>query len=106
MDIDIDRVAHENSKSNFYYSFLFLPKRKRKAINLLYSFCQIADTIADSSLPIEVKLKSMVEFKNELKLCFQGKSNIILLNKLYAAAKEFSIDQSLLFELLEGMDMD
>ena len=106
MDLDIDKIAEENSKSNFYYSFLFLPKRKREAINLLYSFCQVADTIADVSLPVEVKIKSMIEFKNELKLCFDGKSNIMLLNKLAVVIKEFSINQSLLFELLEGMDMD
>ena len=106
MDIDIDKIANENSKSNFYYSFLFLPKRKREAINLLYSFCQVADTIADVSFPVEIKIKSMIEFKNELKLCFEGKSNITLLNKLAVMAKEFSINQSLLFELLEGMDMD
>jgi phytoene synthase len=106
MDLDIDKIANENSKSNFYYSFLFLPKRKREAINLLYSFCQVADTIADSNSPIEVKIKTMIEFKKELKLCFEGKSNITLLNKLAIVTKEFSINQSLLFELLEGMDMD
>ena len=106
MDLNIDKIANENSKSNFYYSFLFLLKPKREAINLLYSFCQVADTIADSPLPIEVKIKSMIEFKKELNLSFEGKSNITLLNKLAIMTKEFSINQSLLFELLEGMDMD
>jgi len=106
MDIDIDKISNENSKSNFYYSFLFLPKRKREAINILYSFCQVSDSIADSSFPIEKKNQSMIEFKKELDLCFEGKSNIALLNKLAVMIKEFSIEPSLLFELLEGMSMD
>ena len=35
------------SGSSFYYSFLFLPPDKRRAITALYAFCREVDDIAD-----------------------------------------------------------
>ncbi len=106
MDIDLDKISKENSKSNFFYSFAFLPKRKQYAINTVYAYCQISDEIADTDLPIEVKKSNMDEWKRELSLSFETKSNFKLLNETASVAAEFSIPRSLFFELLEGMDMD
>jgi len=44
------------SKSNFRYSFFFLPKEKREAIYELYAFCRQTDDIADNPGPIERRL--------------------------------------------------
>ena len=106
MDIDVNKIAQENSKSNFFYSFAFLPKRKRRAINVIYSFCQVSDEIADTDLPQDVKMRNLVEWRNELSLGFENKSNIPLLNETAQIASEFAIPSSLFFELLEGMEMD
>ena len=35
------------SGSSFYYSFLFLPQPKRRAIIALYAFCREVDDIVD-----------------------------------------------------------
>ena len=106
MDIDVNKIAQENSKSNFFYSFAFLPKKKRRAINVIYSFCQVSDEIADTDLPQDVKMRNLVEWRNELSLGFENKSNIPLLNETAQIASEFAIPSSLFFELLEGMEMD
>jgi phytoene synthase len=106
MDIDIEKIAGENSKSNFFYSFAFLSANKRYAINKIYAYCQISDEIADSDSPIETKLSNLREWKEELTLGFKNKSHIHLLNETAEVASEFAIPETLLFELLEGMEMD
>ena len=38
------------SGSSFYYSFLFLPAPRRRAITALYAFCREVDHVVDLSL--------------------------------------------------------
>ena len=40
-----DRAAQ--SGSSFYYSFLFLPEERRRAIIALYAFCREVDDVVD-----------------------------------------------------------
>ena len=40
-----EKAAH--SGSSFYYSFLFLPPERRRAITALYAFCREVDDIVD-----------------------------------------------------------
>ena len=35
------------SGSSFYYSFLFLPRERRRAITALYAFCREVDDVVD-----------------------------------------------------------
>src|SRR4029078_11085944 len=44
---DLSAILTRRSGSNFYYSFLFLPKRKRLAIYALYAFCRTVDDAVD-----------------------------------------------------------
>jgi phytoene synthase len=37
------------SGSSFYYSFLFLPPERRRAITALYAFCREVDDVVDES---------------------------------------------------------
>ena len=38
------------SGTSFYYSFLFLPPERRRAITALYAFCREVDDVVDDSL--------------------------------------------------------
>ena len=38
------------SGSSFYYSFLFLPPERRRAITALYAFCREVDDVVDETL--------------------------------------------------------
>jgi len=40
-----DKAAR--SGSSFYYSFLFLPPERRRAITALYAFCREVDDVVD-----------------------------------------------------------
>jgi len=37
----------KKSGSNFYYSFLFLPKARRDAMYTVYAFCKAVDSAVD-----------------------------------------------------------
>lgn len=41
----------KKSGSNFYYSFLFLPKARREAMYTVYAFCKEVDNAVDEPLP-------------------------------------------------------
>src|SRR5512132_2852840 len=40
----------KGSGSNFYYSFLFLPKKRREAMYAVYAFCREVDSIVDEPI--------------------------------------------------------
>ncbi len=42
------------SGSSFYYSFLFLPLERRRAITALYAYCREVDDVVDECTDTEV----------------------------------------------------
>ena len=42
------RQKTAQSGSSFYYSFLFLPPARRRAITALYAFCREVDDVVDA----------------------------------------------------------
>ena len=41
----------QHSGSNFYYSFLFLPRERREAMHAVYAFCREVDSAVDDPVP-------------------------------------------------------
>jgi len=93
------------SKSNFLYSFLVLPKEKRKAIYTLYAFCRQTDDIADNSAPPEKRMRQLNMWENELKKCF-SKSVSNYFNSLKQVMEKFRIPLEHFLELIAGVRMD
>lgn len=93
------------SKSNFLYSFLVLPKEKRKAIYTLYAFCRQTDDIADNSAPAEKRMRQLAVWENELKKCF-SKSVSNYFNSLKQVMEKFRIPLEHFLELIAGVRMD
>ena len=46
-EFDCSEELAQQSKTNFYYSFTFLPKDEREAIHTVYAFCRHIDDIVD-----------------------------------------------------------
>ncbi len=95
----------KNKHSNFYYSFLLLPKPKREAINVVYAWCRYTDDIVDDE---NVNNKSMLlrQWGNEFEQAIQGTSQYPLLNKLSQTIQRFNIPLHHFRDLLKGMEMD
>src|SRR5579872_6829010 len=42
------------AKSNFFYSFSFLPRDERMAMQSVYEFCRYTDDLVDEDIPLEI----------------------------------------------------
>ena len=94
------------SGSSFYYSFLFLPKNKRRAITALYAFCREIDDVTD-----EIKGPNIVKIKLEwwrldVEKIYSDKPEHLVNKELQSVIKEFDLKKELLQEIISGMQMD
>ena len=65
-----DRAA--KSGSSFYYSFLFLPPERRRAIIALYAFCREVDDVVDECAEAEVARTKLAWWRKEIAGTFSG----------------------------------
>jgi phytoene synthase len=99
-------IVEKNKRSNFYYSFLLLPKPKREAINIVYAWCRVADDIVDDEGSIPAKRLRLLQWAKEFELALAGTSRFPLVNKLSLIIKRFNIPLHHFNELIKGMEMD
>lgn len=91
---------------NFYYAFVTLPRRKRRAIYAAYAFARLADDIADGSGSNPEKLERLLEFRANVHEAFAGSPRNPVLLALVDAAREFRIPPGLFERLIDGVEMD
>lgn len=103
----IEENISRQSGSSFYYTFLFLPENKRRAMHTIYAFCRITDDIADSpDESDEEKLAKLDEWKDELSRALNNHSKFNLLNSLSKVIKDFNMSILPFYDLIEGVRMD
>ena len=78
------------SGSSFYYSFLFLPPERRRAITALYAFCREVDDIADEVSDNEIARTKLAWWRTEIANLFAGKSSP---EKIVKAVTDAAADQ-------------
>lgn len=106
MGTDISVLTHYGNQSSFKYSFSFLPKDQRIALNTVYAFCRTTDDIVDNDGDIDKKALSLRNWRIELEKALQNSSEYQLLNQLSHIAKKFNIPVQHFYELIEGVEMD
>jgi phytoene synthase len=94
------------SRSNFYYSFLFLAKEQREAMYAVYAFCRSVDDIADGAAPVGEKAASLDAWRRELDQCYLGKPEHPITVKLAQSLRRFPIAKEYFAELIAGVEMD
>lgn len=101
-----ERIARSRAK-NFYFSFIFLPKKKRKAISAIYAFMRVCDDIADDFLPTEAKKARLQEWRNKVRrLLTHHEESHPIFPALRDTLQQFKIPEKYLMELLDGVEMD
>ncbi|HXC62125.1 MAG TPA: presqualene diphosphate synthase HpnD [Nitrospiria bacterium] len=96
----------KKSGSNFYYSFLFLPKVQRRAIYTVYAFCRLVDDAVDSRPSHSEAAAELSTWRKELDQCYHGQPNHPLSRELQPIIRQFEIPQDYFQELLNGIEMD
>jgi phytoene synthase len=92
--------------SNFYYSFLFLPREKRSAILTLYEFCRRTDDIIDNSSSEAEKRDALQAWRERVRKALDGASTDRSLIELGSVAVRYAIPSALFMELIDGVEMD
>ena len=94
------------SGSSFYYSFLFLPAERRRAITALYAFCREVDDIVDEGMEPQLAAAKLAWWRAEISNLYAGKPQHPVTRALLPFQQQFSIDEKHLGEIIDGMEMD
>jgi len=94
------------SGSSFYYSFLFLPEERRRAITALYAFCREVDDVVDDCSDVATAHATLVWWRQELAAAFHGTPQHPVARALAEIAPRFNLPEARLNEIIDGMQMD
>ena len=94
------------SGSSFYYSFLFLPEERRRAITALYAFCREVDDVVDDCSDPATARATLAWWRQELAAAFHGTPQHPVARALAEVAPRFNLAEARLAEIINGMQMD
>jgi phytoene synthase len=94
------------SGSSFYYSFLFLPPERRRAITALYAFCREVDDVVDECADAQVAHAKLAWWRLEVGKLFEGAPSHPVTKALRPFIRQFEIREKQLSEIIDGMEMD
>lgn len=96
-------MNNEYKKSNFKTAFMFLNKKQRDALSIIYSFMRLVDDIAD----LNDKRMKLEILKNEIKNISTGKGpKTEFLKILRDVMNEYKIPSDVFLKLIEGVEKD
>ena len=96
----------KKSGSNFYYSFLFLPKTRRAAMYTVYAFCKEVDNAVDEPPAGSNPRDELRRWRAELEAAYHGRPTFPVTISLAEHVKALSIPQTYFDELINGVEMD
>ncbi|HSN20238.1 MAG TPA: presqualene diphosphate synthase HpnD [Usitatibacter sp.] len=94
------------SGSSFYYSFLFLPAERRRAITALYAFCREVDDVADDVQDAGVARAKLAWWRTEVANLFDGHPQHPVTRALAPFVGPCGLDPGRMNEIIDGMEMD
>lgn len=94
------------SGSSFYYSFLFLPPERRRAITALYAFCREVDDVVDEASDAGVARLKLQWWREEIGRAFADEAQHPVTRALAAHLKHFNLPEEYFQEIIDGMEMD
>jgi phytoene synthase len=94
------------SGSSFYYSFLFLPQARRRAITALYAFCREVDDVVDEAVDPQLAGTRLAWWRQEVERLFTGNPQHPVTRALQPALAPYGISAQQLREIIDGMEMD
>ena len=99
-----DKAAR--SGSSFYYSFLFLPAERRRAITALYAFCREVDDVVDEIPDRSVAAVKLAWWRDEVDRLDAGEPTHPVTRALQPHLASYGIRRRQLVEVIDGMQMD
>jgi phytoene synthase len=107
----VSRLTRQ-SRSNFYYAFLTLPRPRREALYAVYAFCRTVDDIADlgqaqGADPAALR-EALGRWRHEVARCYEvgAAPGHPIAERLALAVRQYPIPRSALDAILDGVEMD
>lgn len=100
------RLIAKAQAKNFYYAFMTLPAKKRRAVYAAYSFCRLCDDAVDEDFPTDDKLKRLEELRRDLAGCYSGNPNGPVFIALADAADSYQIPEGYFQDVISGVETD
>ena len=100
------QVLTKREAKNFYYGFLLLPARKRRAIYAAYAFARECDDIVDADLPVEEASVRLAAYRASLDRCLAGHPEGPMFAALRDAIDSYSIPHDYFHRLIDGVETD
>jgi phytoene synthase len=94
------------SGSSFYYSFMFLPPERRRAITAVYAFCREVDDIVDECSDPTIARTKLAWWRDELARLYAGQPQHPVARAIAPCIVPFDLRQELMLEIIDGMEMD
>jgi phytoene synthase len=94
------------SGSSFYYSFLFLPPERRRAITALYAFCREVDDTVDECTDVSVARTKLAWWRKEIAAMYAGTPSHPVTLALQPHVEPYSLKAEHLQAIIDGMEMD
>jgi 15-cis-phytoene synthase len=94
------------SGSSFYYSFLFLPPERRRAITALYAFCREVDDVVDETSDVHLAATKLAWWRGEVASMAAGDAHHPVTKALAVFQDQYAITAARLNEIIDGMEMD
>ena len=94
------------SGSSFYYSFLFLPPERRRAITALYAFCREVDDVVDECSDPSVARIKLAWWRTQVDQLFTGHTEHPVMRALQPHLETCGISRDRMQAVVDGMEMD
>ena len=94
------------SGSSFYYSFLFLPPERRRAITALYAFCREVDDTVDETTDGSVARIKLAWWRTEVSRMYAGTPTHPVMLALQPHLPIYNLQEQHLLAIVDGMEMD
>jgi len=94
------------SGSSFYYSFLFLPPERRRAITALYAFCREVDDTVDEATDGSVARIKLAWWRTEVSKMYAGTPTHPVMLALQPHIATYKLEEKHLLAIVDGMEMD
>lgn len=94
------------SGSSFYYSFLFLPTERRRAITALYAFCREVDDVVDESTDDMVARSKLTWWRKEIQAMLANTPTHPVTRALLPHLTTYQLEGAHLMAVIDGMEMD
>ena len=94
------------SGTSFYYSFMFLPPERRRAITALYAFCREVDDAVDEVADPEIARVKLAWWRQEVSAFYGGTPQHPVALALQKVVAAYRLPEEYFQTVLDGMAMD